>query len=314
MTAGSAEPQLLCLGESMVLVTPVTPGPLEDEDLFRLDVAGAESTVALYATDLGVRAAWASRVGDDPLGRRVVSTIARHGVDTSRVRVDPEAPTGVFFKDPNGPATTVHYYRRGSAASRMAPRDLADLPLAAARIIHVSGVTAALSASCRELLRVLLARPDGVSALLSFDVNYRPGLWEVGQAAPVLAELARAADLVFVGQDEADVLWGTRTPAEVANRLGTEGTLVVKDGAIGATEISAQSSTFMPAEHVDVVESVGAGDAFAAGYLAGVVHGFDTEQRLAQAHRLAARALASTSDYVPNLPRPSEIQGVGGRT
>lgn len=299
MTADDATPQLLCIGEAMVLVTPVSPAPLATADLFRLDVAGAESTVALYATDLGVRAAWVSRVGDDALGDRLVATIARHGVDTSLVQVDPEAATGVFFKDPDGASTTVHYYRRGSAASHLSPGDLTELPLASARIIHVSGVTAALSDSCRDMVRALMARPRDLAARLSFDVNYRPGLWSAEQAAPVLAELAEAADIVFVGQDEAETLWQARTPTEVRDRMGARGTVVVKDGAVGATEITMHSSTFVPAEPVDVVEVVGAGDAFAAGYLAGLLHGLDSEDRLAQAHRMAARALASTSDYAP---------------
>jgi 2-dehydro-3-deoxygluconokinase len=301
-----AGPQALCIGESMVLVTPVAPIPLMDADLFHLDVAGAESTVALYLQDLGVRAAWASRVGDDALGRRVQRTIAGHGVDTSLVQVDPVGPTGVYFKDPQDLSTRVHYYRRGSAASRMGVEDLRRLPLGEVWVVHATGITAALSASCRQLMRALFHDMQGAApALRSFDVNYRPGLWSVDEAAPVLAELAGVADIVFVGQDEAEALWGATTPGDVVGALDPRGTVVVKDGGIGATEISSAGEVFSPAGDVEVVEVLGAGDAFAAGYLAGVAEGLAPEQSLAQGHRVAARALATTSDYVPAEPRGS---------
>ncbi len=290
--------EVLCIGESMVLVAPVSPAPLDRAELFRLDVAGAESTVALYLEDLGIHSAWASRVGDDPLGRRVVEAIARRGVDTSHVRVDAVHPTGVYFKDPGALATAVHYYRRGSAASHMGTADLGRLRLGEVQIVHMSGITAALSASCREMIHTLLGPGRGRPPLISFDVNYRPGLWPVGEAAPVLAELARAADIVFVGQDEAEVLWGTNTPQQVSELLGTAACVVVKDGAVGATQLSGGSSVFVPAEEVDVVEVVGAGDAFAAGYLAGALNEIGPEKSLAQGHRLAARALGSMRDYV----------------
>src|SRR3954452_2097572 len=109
---------VVCVGESMALVTPDPPAPLALGGPMRLEVAGAESTVACYLAMLGVRSAWASRVGDDPLGVLLRSRVASYGVDTSLVTVDPGAPTGVFFKDP-GRRTTVWYYRSGSAASRL---------------------------------------------------------------------------------------------------------------------------------------------------------------------------------------------------
>lgn len=283
----------------MVLVAPVAPTPLVDADLFRLDVAGAESTVALYLQDLGVHAAWASRLGDDALGRRVLRAIAGHGVDTSLVQVDPGAPTGVYFKDPHGLSTTVHYYRCGSAASRMGVQDLCRLPLREVCMVHTSGITAALSASCRQLMVALFHDVQlPKTALRSFDVNYRPSLWDVEEAAPVLAGLARVADIVFVGQDEAEVLWGATTPDDVVRVLDPRGMVVVKDGGVGATAVWANGRAFAPAEEVEVVEVVGAGDAFAAGYLAGFAGGLPPEQSLAQGHRIAARALSTTSDYV----------------
>ena len=147
----------------------------------------------------GCAAAWASAVGADALGRRLVATLARRGVDTSLVAVDPAAPTGVFFKDPGTDGTRVLYYRRGSAASRLGPAFAAGLPLASAPIVHVSGITAALSDSCRDLLEEVIAVRARHGLPVSFDVNHRPALWEPAVAAPVLLDLARRCDLVFVG-------------------------------------------------------------------------------------------------------------------
>lgn len=305
MTA--VQPQVVCLGEAMVMVAPVDPAPLRDADLFQLHVGGAESTVALYLHELGHRAAWVSRVGDDALGQRIVNALDRHGLDTSWVVVDPSAPTGVYFKDPGEIATQVLYYRRGSAASRMGPDDLARLPLETAAVVHLSGITAGLSSSCHDLVRAAADRLARCSALLSFDVNYRPGLWSVCDAAPVLLDLAARADVVYVGQDEAQTLWGTSTADEVRRLLPDVTHLVVKDGAVGATEHHGVPSgtpsgdvvTFAPAPRLRVVEAVGAGDAFAAGHLSGLLTGLDSRERLESGHRLAARALASTRDYVP---------------
>jgi 2-dehydro-3-deoxygluconokinase len=295
------DPEVLCLGETMALVAPVTSTPLTEAELFRLDAGGAESTVALYLRELGHRSAWASRIGDDPLGRRVVRTVAAHGVDVTWVRTDPAAPTGVYFKDPAPGGTRVHYYRSGSAASRMSPADLAGLPLDRVALLHVTGITAALSPSCRALVEAALDRPRAGGQLVSFDVNHRPGLWSTAEAGPVLNGLAGRADIVFVGQDEAAALWGTTTPQAVRELIGAPQRLVVKDGPVGATEFRGPDTAFVPAPAVDVVEPVGAGDAFAAGHLSGVLRGLDPAACLAGGHRLAGRALSSTVDFVPGM-------------
>jgi len=279
---------IVCVGESMALVTPDPPAPLALGGPARLEVAGAESTVASYLAQLGVRAAWVSRVGADPLGDLLLTTIGKWGVDTSAVVVDAEAPTGVFFKDP-APArgTRVYYYRAGSAASRMGPQT----PVPPAGLTHLSGITPALSASCAALVDRLLGERR-----CSFDVNYRPGLWTAERAAPVLAALAGRADLVFVGLDEAQLLWGVATPRDIRALLPGPSTLVVKDGAVGATSFHPAGVDFVPTPPAEVVEPVGAGDAFAAGYLAGLLRGLDETDRLALGHRIAAAALTVTGD------------------
>ncbi|WP_243648401.1 sugar kinase [Agromyces fucosus] len=292
-------PDVVALGETMALVAPVLAEPLETAHEFRVDSAGAESNVAAHLAALGGRAAWAGRLGDDALGRRIERHLRERGVDTRWVEADPDAPTGVYFKDPG---RGVRYYRAGSAASRMAPPFLDSLPLDTARVVHVSGITPALSASCDALVDALVDRVAASPAMLSFDVNHRSALWPAGVAAGRLRELASRADLVFVGLDEAEALWGTATPEAVRALLPEPTLLVVKDGAIGATEFRAGAGaddrpTHVPAMVAEVVEAVGAGDAFAAGYLASWLTGGDARERLAAGHARAVTVLGDTADF-----------------
>ncbi|MFJ5221983.1 sugar kinase [Streptomyces sp. NPDC088400] len=297
--------EVLCLGEAMVLVAPWPGQLLATARDVALSVAGAESNVARYLADLGHRVAWASRVGSDPLGDRVLTAVARPGVDVRHVERDPSAPTGVYFKDPSGEdGTRVHYYRTGSAASWLTPAYLDTLPIAAARLVHLSGITAALSAGCARTATALFDRAREAGVLRSFDVNYRPALWSTEDAAAPLLALARQADVVFVGLDEAAQVWGTTTAEDVRDLIGPSVSVVVKNAEIGAvlfeagTDTGADPGTFVPAEPVDVVEPVGAGDAFAAGYLSAWLRDETPAERLRLGHRVAAFALSSVEDHV----------------
>jgi 2-dehydro-3-deoxygluconokinase len=289
-----------CVGETMVVLAPDPPSPLIGADLLRRGIGGAESNVACYLARLGQRAGWVSRLGADPFGAYVRAGLTAAGVDCSLVGTDPDAPTGVYFKDPG---VRVHYYRRGSAASRLDRSVWAGIASAGTRYVHVSGITAALSDSCADLLAYLLAERPVAGATISFDVNYRPALWSPERAGPVLADLANGADLAFVGLDEAGTLWGCRTADDVRAVLAAPATVVVKDGDVGATAFGAEGRVSVPAPAVEVVEAVGAGDAFAAGYLFGALRGRDIAARLAIGHRLAAVALATAGDVgVPPDP------------
>lgn len=293
MTTQHPTPRLITIGETMALVAPTAAEPLLTAQEFRLAIGGAESNVAVHVAALGHPTAWVSALGDDVLGERVRATIDGFGVDTRWVVTDATAPTGVYFKDPG---RGVHYYRAGSAASRMSPATLDAVPLEKAEIVHLSGITPVLSASCAELIDAVLDRMAGASGIVSFDVNHRAALWSAAEAAPVLRRLAERADLVFVGRDEAETLWGCETATDARAHLSGVPTLVVKDGDVGATEFSDAGEVFVPAIPTEVVEVVGAGDAFAAGYLAAMLAGAPAAERLLAGHRRASLVLRSTSD------------------
>lgn len=290
--------EVACVGETMVVLAP-DGAPLERADRLAVGIGGAESNVAMGLARLGHRAAWVSRVGDDPFGHRVCREVAAAGVRTL-VATDPEAPTGVYLKDPGPGGTAVHYYRAGSAASRLGPDALDDPRLAGIRLLHLTGITPALSPSCRALVeRAVTARPLP-GARVSFDVNHRPRLWPADRAADVLRGLADRADVVLVGLDEADRLWRTADPAAVRAVLPGPELVVVKDGAAGATALPRTGPPVgVPALAVPVVEPVGAGDAFAAGFLSGLLRGRDLVACLRLGHLAAASAMTVPGDHAP---------------
>ncbi|MET7443074.1 sugar kinase, partial [Streptomyces sp. NPDC005568] len=222
----------------MVTFLPSRPGRLADVPSFERGIGGAESNVACVLASAGHRTRWVSRVGADGFGDHLVEAVTSYGVDTSAVRRDPERPTGIYFRTAGDRATDAHevaYYRAGSAASAMAV-DTVDLDaVRSGRVLHLSGITAALSGDCLALLRELTAPRPG-RPLVSFDVNHRVHLWQGQEAGAVLLDLARGSDLVFVGEDEAEAAWGvTGGPAAVRAALPEPAALVVKQGERGAT-------------------------------------------------------------------------------
>ncbi|MFI1095594.1 sugar kinase [Streptomyces sp. NPDC020917] len=295
---------VVCVGETMAALVPDPVGPLATTGGLSLAVAGAESNVAMYLADHGVPVRWVSAVGADPFGTRVLAEVGGRGVDVTGVRTDPSRPTGLLVKDPGPSRTRVHYYRRGSAASALGPGLLTEPAAREAALLHLTGITAALSASCRDLLDAALAGPVPVS----FDVNHRPALWTDGTAPDVLRDRADRADVVFVGLDEAQALWGEdlATPSDVRDLLPGPRLLVVKDGPRAATAFTAGGPHTVPAPRVDVVEPVGAGDAFAAGFLAALHRGEPLPRCLRLAHLTAAAALRVPADHGP-LPSAARI-------
>ena len=309
--AESGPPVLLAVGETMAMLAPADGGGVADAADFLVDAGGAESNVAAHAAAGGLTARWFSRLGADALGDRVVRQVAARGIDTTAVVRDPDRPTGLYVKDPG---RGVRYYRRGSAASALSPTDAEDLALDDVAVLHVSGITAALSASARAFLGAAMARARARGVTVSFDVNHRAALWSAAEAAPVLADLAARADLVFVGRDEAETLWGTPRDTDVRALLPAVPELVVKDGDIGATVFAADARTFVPALRVEVLDAVGAGDAFAGGYLAARARGLDAASRLAAGHERAALTLRTYGDSLHDTSTPPSLSAPPDRT
>ncbi|UIX31144.1 sugar kinase [Streptomyces sp. GQFP] len=292
---------VVALGESMVTFLPSRPGRLADVPSFERTIGGAESNVAC-ALAAGHSVRWISRVGADGFGDHLVETIGSYGVDVTSVRRDPARPTGVYFRTAGDRATDAHevaYYRAGSAASVMSAGNLDLEAVRAARVLHLSGITAALSGSCLDLLWEL-TEPRPGRPLVSFDVNFRPGLWADAEGPRVLLDLARRADLVFVGADEARDAWGLEGVGAVVDALPEPGLVVVKQGGGEAVafgeDIDEAEAVRVRAPRVEVVAAVGAGDAFAAGFLSATLRGLPVRDRIRHGHLMAAAVLTAPGD------------------
>lgn len=290
--------EALTLGETMVMFAPTVPGPIRTDADYRMRPGGAEANVALHLSRLGHRAQWSGMVGADPFGSLVLDYLAEAGVGVDYAAVDGAAPTGVYFKETGPSGTQVIYYRSNSAASRMSPAFADTLRTAEPAILHLSGITSALSSTCLDLMRLLIEDRPVDAECVSFDVNFRPALWSAEQAAPELLRLAMASDVVFVGMDEATELWNVSTPAAVRELIRGPRVLVVKDDSSNAFSFQDELTSSAAPEVISVVEAVGAGDAFAAGWLSGLLRGYTPQERLELGHSVAAHVLRTIYDDV----------------
>ena len=266
--------ELVTLGETMALVSPPAGASLRHAGELTLSVGGAESNVAIAARRLGVDCAWIGRVGADELGERVLREIRGEGVRVMAV-VDPDARTGLMVKDRRSAVRTrVWYYRAGSAGSRLEAGDVDAAAVVGARILHLTGITPALSASAHAAVRHAAGLARQAGAVISIDLNYRRALWPPERFAATLRELVASADIVFGSLDEVAHLLGA-DPAAGPDTLATElaelgpDRCVVKLGERGAVASVEGTLYRQPAFPVPVVDTVGAGDAFVAGWLSG---------------------------------------------
>ncbi|MEO5921500.1 MAG: sugar kinase [Pseudolysinimonas sp.] len=305
----TASGRVVTLGETMGLLRAEEIGSLAHIDRLRLGIGGAESNVAIALARLGCEVTWLGRVGTDGLGDRVVRELRAEGVEVAAVR-DGDAPTGLMLKERRTAETTrVLYYRSGSAGSRLSASDLPAARIADAAVLHVTGITPALSASASDavLAAVRVATDAGVP--VSFDVNHRSTLWRDRDPLNTYREIAASSSIVFAGLDEARLLVGQDLDAADAARAIAElgpAQVVIKLGALGCVALIDGALHEVPAVAVNAVDTVGAGDAFVAGYLAELVAGLPAAARLATAVTVGAFACLHPGDW-EGLPRRDEL-------
>ncbi|MDQ6422324.1 sugar kinase [Paenibacillus sp. LHD-117] len=268
-------PQIVTFGESMALFMPEEHKSIERASKLEQGFGGAESNVAIGLARLGSSVGWFGALGDDPFGKLILKTLRGEGVDISRAKLSGEAPTGMMFREHVAGRLAVHYFRKHSAASRMRPEDLDENYIRGAKLLHVTGITCALSEDCRKTVRraVDIAKEAGV--LVSFDPNLRLKLWSIEDARETLLPLAEDADYFLPGWDELRLLYESNDYKEVKAKLSELKAISVVKGMGDATIVLEKgeetSVPFYPAEQV--VDTVGAGDGFCAGFLAGLMKG-----------------------------------------
>jgi 2-dehydro-3-deoxygluconokinase len=307
-------PSVVTLGETMALVRTTEIGSLRHANSLAFGIGGAESNVAIGLARLGVPTSWLGRIGDDSLGERVAREIRGDGVDVRAV-VDPDAATGLMVKErPSAASTAVHYYRAGSAGSRLRPDDLPEGWVEDAALLHITGITPLLSSTARDALHAAIDRARASGAVVSFDINYRSALASPAIAGPVLRELAERSDIVFGGEEEFAILYPGASVADAAARLRDAGcaTTVVKLGPAGAAVITADSVVEAAGFTIDVVDTVGAGDAFVSGYLSALLEELDTEATLHRANACGAMACLVPGDWEA-APTRQELERFSNR-
>jgi 2-dehydro-3-deoxygluconokinase len=303
--------RLLTIGETMAVAVTDPGDPLRTTRSLRLSTAGAESTVAIGMRRLSHEAVWVGVVGDDELGARVLRDLAAEGVDTRFARTDPGHPTGFMLRElRTAEYTSVSYYRTGSAGSHLTADDVeaAFSHLRDIDVVHLTGITPALGETCADAVRraVHLARAVGIP--VSFDVNYRSALPGSGAVADVIKELLPEIAVLFIGDDELALITDESDPERAARELLTRGPVevVVKQGANGAVAATASDLVSHPALPVRVVDAIGAGDSFTAGYLAARCEDLPLIERLRWGTIAAACAVGTHGDW-EGLPTRADL-------
>jgi 2-dehydro-3-deoxygluconokinase len=263
------------IGETLIRLTPGGGETLESAPTCTVHVGGAESNVCADLARLGVSTAWISRLPANPLGRRIASVIRGCGVDVEGVVWAPEGRVGVMFVQ-HGAAPRpgeVVYYRRDSAFAGIDPNAIAWDRLTGAEIVHLTGITPALGDGPHRLVERAIAEARRLGARISFDVNYRAKLWSPDVAREVIEPLIRGVDVVFVNDRDARTVFGAQgDPESVARGLRERfrcAVLVLTLGPSGALAHDHSTLLRQPAYTAEVVDRVGRGDAFAAGFLYG---------------------------------------------
>jgi 2-dehydro-3-deoxygluconokinase len=293
--------EVLAIGEPLALVDPLEGGPIEDVPGFTLKVAGAELNALIGLARLGHRTALVSAVGDDPFGRLVRRTIRAEGIDDAFVFTG-SAPTGVFFKERlNSHGRRVYYYRAGSAASKVrvasARRALAELR---PRFVLVSGLTLGIGKP-DELGDAAVAVLEGARAMgatVVFDANLRAGIWDGEEAAQQFEALVPHVDVLLAGVNELSAL-RSGDPEHVAASFIADGitNVVVKYGKHGSVIHTADGSTSIAPRPVEMVDAIGAGDAYAAGLVSGLLRGWPLETAARLGSAMGAHAVSGTGDW-----------------
>jgi 2-dehydro-3-deoxygluconokinase len=245
----------------------------------------------------------------------VLRELRAEGVDTRYAVVDGERPTGLMFVEQrSAELTSVEYRRSGSAGSAVEKGDLAHALDAGPRVLHITGITPALSATAADAVSWAVESACAAGVLVSFDVNYRSRLWSPDRAREALAPLARRATVVIASDDELDLVAPGDEDESVAYLLG-EGVqqVAVKRGPLGATLHSREGRVDAPALAVTALDPIGAGDAFSAGFLSGVLDGLAPVDCLARGTTTGAFAVSTRGDW-EGAPTRADLALLAGHT
>ncbi|MFJ8045716.1 sugar kinase [Kitasatospora sp. NPDC096147] len=308
MTTAHAHPALVTLGDVLASLTSAVPGPLVRGGGLAVRVAGAEANTAIGVSRLGVPAAWQGVLSSDELGDLITRELRAEGV-TVHARRAPE-PTGLLIRTlRTAERSTVAYYRAGTAGTTLLPEDLDLDAVRRAGLLHVSGITPALGPGPAEAVRTAVRAAVAAGVPVSTALNHRQRLWSEGRARPELTWLVRHSAVVFASAAEARLVLGKDLPADAAAAalagLGPEEVLVSDGGGALGVYAGGLARLHHPTART-VVDTVGAGDSLAAGYLAARLRGLPLAERIRIALATARHAVTTVGDW-DGLPTWDEV-------
>lgn len=308
--------EVVTLGETMVLFNPDSAGPLRYAHNFNMSIAGAESNVSIALARLEHNVGWISRLGNDEFGRYIKAVIRGEGVDVSRVSIDEKHQTGLLFKEQFAHANpNIYYYRKHSAASSLSVLDIDESYIASSKILHITGITLALSQSAREAVYKAIDIAKRNNVIVSFDPNIRLKLWTIDEAKPILLDVAKKADIIFPGIDEGRLLLGNEDYKEITKEFLGMGCKIVatKVGKKGCFVSDGSEEKFVEGYVIEkTVDTVGAGDGFAAGFLSGYLREKSLYDCAKLANAVGAMATLVKGDIegFPTLTQVNEFMGI----
>jgi sugar/nucleoside kinase (ribokinase family) len=304
---------VVALGETMVQFNAVTSGPLRYVTTFEKHAAGTESNFTIGLHRMGISAGWISKLGQDEFGQYIYNFLRGEGVDVSHVRFTSNAQTGIYFVQRDYPIpgeSVVFYYRNGSAASQLTPRDLPLAYIQSASIFHTTGITLALSDSCQSTVSTAIEHAKSSGVKISFDTNIRRKLWNPDKARTVILPYLESCDIIFTDINDTQILFQEDRPSYAAAKLLTMGAqiVVIKMGAQGAYAATSKGETAMKKAYtVPVIDVIGAGDAFDAAFIAGYLQEQDLLHCLEIANVAGALCVTVRGD-VEAIPTLDDVQ------
>lgn len=305
------QPEIVTFGETMALMTPEGTKGIEYASRLEYAFGGAESNVAIGIARLGHRAGWFGKLGADPFGRNILKRIRGEGVDVSRSKLVSDFPTGFMLRENVAGLSSVYYYRKNSAASTMLPEDLDESYIAQSQILHVTGITAALSEYCLETMKAAMriARKNGVK--VSFDPNVRLKLWSPEKVREHLVPLIMHADYFLPGINELEILYQTTDLQHIFSKLQSLSAISIVKGETDAYIIEPGARIRkVPYFKVDqIIDPVGAGDAFCAGFLTGLLKHYPLEDAVRLGNLLGSQVIQFQGDW-EGLPTWEKVESI----
>lgn len=304
--------KILLVGEAMTLLIAKEYGKLDNVSNFEKRVAGAELNVCMGLTRLGYETQYLTKLGNDPFGRSIKTYIEDKKIKLANFEFDNYNKTGMMLKGKieNGDPE-IYYFRKNSAASKICPEDIEKLNFKDIDLVHITGISLAISKSFREAMYKLIELARKNNIMVTFDPNLRPSMWDSEEEMiKVINDISSKADVVMPGISEARILLSVDKLEDIRDaymKMGVEN-IVVKLGSSGSAFISPDGIVIEKGFKVEkVIDTVGAGDGFAVGIISGLLEGLDKNKILERANAIGSIQVQHVSDN-EGLPTREELE------